>query len=66
MTKKEFEQIVGDAVAAGATREDAEAYVRSGFKVDEDAEGAESLGGSAPKKKAAPKKNAAPKKKAKK
>ena len=37
MNKKEFDAIVNDAVAAGADRKDAEAYVRSGFKIDDDA-----------------------------
>lgn len=33
MTKQEFKQIVDDAVKNGADRKDAEAYVRSGFKL---------------------------------
>ena len=60
MTRKEFEAIVNDAVENGADREEAEAYVRSGFKVDEGADGAESLA-----KSAAPKKRVGTTKKAK-
>lgn len=59
MTRKEFEAIVDDAVENGADREEAEAYVRAGFKVDEEAEGAESLGMVvSPKKRTPPKKKA--------
>lgn len=36
MTPKEFKAVVDDAVANGANRKDAEDYVRSGFKLDED------------------------------
>jgi hypothetical protein len=43
MTKKEFDAIVDDAVENGADRKQAEAYVRSGFHINEDAEGQESL-----------------------
>ena len=35
MTKEEFDAIVDDAVKNGATRAEAEAYVRSGFKLGE-------------------------------
>lgn len=37
MTPKEFKATVDDAVANGANRKDAEDYVRSGFKLDDDA-----------------------------
>lgn len=38
MTRKEFEAVVIDAVANGATREDAEAYVRAGYKLDDESD----------------------------
>lgn len=60
MTRKEFEAIVNDAVENGADREEAEAYVRSGFKVDEEADGAKSFA-----KSAAPRKRVAATKRAK-
>lgn len=36
MTKQEFDAVVNDAVKNGATRADAEAYCRAGFKIDEE------------------------------
>ncbi|MBA3770149.1 MAG: hypothetical protein H0X08_06600 [Blastocatellia bacterium] len=43
MTKKEFNAVIDDAVSNGAKRADVEAYVRAGYKVDEKADGQESL-----------------------
>jgi hypothetical protein len=56
MTKKEFDAIVDDAVENGADRKQAEAYVRSGFHINEDAEGQESLKKQVKRKKAKSKK----------
>ncbi len=51
MNRQEFDAIVDDAVSNGASREDAEAYVRAGYKLDDEsdpsvAEGERSDGGS--------------------
>lgn len=39
MTKKEFDDIVADAVKNGADRKDAEAYVTSGYRLPVDKSG---------------------------
>lgn len=36
MTKKEFDAVVNDAVSNGCDRESAEAYVKAGFKIDDE------------------------------
>ena len=63
MNKNEFRAIVDDAVKNGADRKDAEAYVRAGFKVDEKAEGAETLSDSKSAGSGSPKKRATSKEK---
>ena len=38
MTAKEFKETVDAAVAAGADRKEVEAYVRAGYKVEDETE----------------------------
>ena len=51
MTKQEFDAVVNDAVKNGATRADAEAYCRAGFKIDEESAPAKTKAPATKKKK---------------
>ncbi len=51
MNKQEFDRIVKESVDNGNTREAAEAYVRAGFKIDEESAPAKAKAPATKKKK---------------